>query len=426
MKLALLVAIAATTPAMGATLYWNADGAGGGVGTWDSSTTAVWNPASDFSGTNGVWTQPGGEDIAEFRGPGSATVTVSGTVNVNRIRFASTTGNNWTLTGGTINLTGEAVLERQVNNQFYSSNISGNNGVTFLGGGIQVFQTTQKTYLGPTNINGNTLRLATANVLPFTTVVTFNGGNVDQRANAQIAGLAGTTTGGWTNTTNSATLTLDRDSGSSTFGGTLAQSGTTLSITKAGGYTQILTGSLANTATGTHTINGGVLALAKTAGTDAIANAPIVLNGGQLRLDNSNQINDAADMSFSGGTFNLNGFDETLDIATLTANSSIDFGTDGSILSLSQLLRTGGVLTINNWDGSPNVGGGLDQLRVTSLPDADVLSNIVFSNYQANAIAINFGSYFEIVPEVVSVIPEPASLCLLAGAALLPLRRRRV
>jgi hypothetical protein len=434
MKLALLAAIAATSPALGASLYWNANGAGSGSGTWDASTTAVWNPQADFSGTDGVWTQLGGEDVANMFLEAGHTVTVSGTVNANRLElFTPLVQNpNIAFTGGTVNLTGQATIHlgtSQVNNWIdFNSAITGSNGLTVTGQGHIVLGP-GKSYTGTTTFQHvRTIDLATSTSLPSTTVLNLLSGTTRVRPAASgltIAGLTGSASLQGQGGGNATVFLSSNQNVTHTYTGKL--SGPRINFVKQGGYTQIFGGTEANgfSAAATVEVQGGVLALAKTAGIDAIGDGAVTLTGGQLRLDQNNQINDATDMNFSGGTFNLNGFDETLDIATLTANSSIDFGTDGSILSLSQLLRTGGVLTINNWDGSPNVGGGLDQLRVTSLPDADVLSNIVFSNYQANAIAINFGSYFEIVPEVVSVIPEPAAGMLLAAGSLLSLRRGR-
>lgn len=92
-----------------ATLYWDGNGTGatgnpptanaGGAGTWDNDTTANWWTGSAYQ----LWNALGGQDIADFRGTAAA-VTVTGTVNANRIDIRS---NNYSFGGtGTIQMVG--------------------------------------------------------------------------------------------------------------------------------------------------------------------------------------------------------------------------------------------------------------------------------------------------------------------------------
>ena len=89
------------------------------------------------------------------------------------------------------------------------------------------------------------------------------------------------------------------------------------------GFTNALAGTLANTYSGTTTINGGVVALAKTANVDAIAGNVTIGNGAgsahdTLLLSNNNQIKDTSIISMATGIttsesrFVLNGYNETI------------------------------------------------------------------------------------------------------------------
>ena len=104
-----LALFAATAEA--GTLYWDGNGTGasgnpptagvGGAGTWDSGTMANWWNGSAYQ----LWNAAGGQDIADFRGT-NGTVTVSGTVNVNKINVAySSAANAYAFTGGTVAFT---------------------------------------------------------------------------------------------------------------------------------------------------------------------------------------------------------------------------------------------------------------------------------------------------------------------------------
>jgi len=436
-------AMAGNTPA--ATLYWDTNGATagvGGTGTWDTSTTANWSTVAAGNVTTGLWNQVGGQDIAYI--PNVSTVTVSGTVNANQVQLegAAAIGvTDFTVQGGTINMTGASPTIMRLNapgglngTRTFSSNLTGSNGLTYSGNG-DIDIAGNNSYTGTTVLNmTGRLDLLSVNAIPATSLVNAAIGIPRIRPGASgitFAGLTGTASvqgqGG-----GGAILNLDSSS-ASPISYTGAFGGPRINIVKKGSYTQVLGGTGANafSAAPTVSVQAGTLALAKTAGVDAIQDAAITLTGGSLRLDANNQINNSADMTLSGGTFNLNGKSETLDVASLTANSILDFGTlaGNSTLLFSSLTRTGGILTVANWDGMflPG-GGGNDQFRVTSLPSMTVLSNIQFSptavypvGFLPGARAINFGTYFELVP----TIPEPAGLAILGLGALIPLARRR-
>ena len=87
-------------------------------------------------------------------------------------------------------------------------------------------------------------------------------------------------------------------------------------ITLAGTGTLQFAGATANTYTGTTTINSGTLELDKTApGTNAIP-GDVMISGGMLLLQNSEQIADSSNMTINSGTFAMGSFDETINSLT--------------------------------------------------------------------------------------------------------------
>jgi autotransporter-associated beta strand protein len=126
------------------------------------------------------------------------------------------------------------------------------------------------------------------------------------------------------------------------------------SLVKSGNSILTINGNTATTFIGNTTINGGVLVLAKSSNTEALRNAPISINSGILQFNNNEQINNAADLTLNGGTFNLNGFNETLDRLQVTNNSTINLGNGSSKLAFgnSSTANWTGILSIENWSNT--------------------------------------------------------------------------
>ncbi len=115
------------------------------------------------------------------------------------------------------------------------------------------------------------------------------------------------------------------------------------------------------------------------------------------------------------------------------SNSTIDFGTSGTVLltfsSAPIQTNDGSTLTIANWNGTPDVGGGGDQLlfvgSTTDFTSVFDQSEIIFTGYGSGYQLIDDGSFYEVV--AISA-PEPTSMAflVLGGAGLLRHRRRRI
>ncbi len=102
---------------------------------------------------------------------------------------------------------------------------------------------------------------------------------------------------------------------------------------KNGNGTLTLSGTSANTFTGTTTVDVGTLQLSKTAGLIAIGGALTIGNGSgtdTVKLINANQIPDTTDVVIAtGGVLNLNGQAETID--ALTGSGSVTSGIAGAV-----------------------------------------------------------------------------------------------
>ena len=173
-------------------------------------------------------------------------------------------------------------------------------------------------------------------------------------------------------------------------------------LTKTGSGVMTLSGTTANTYSGTTTVTTGILALNKSAGTDALFGDLTI--GDQsgidvVRLDASNQFNTSSDILFNGGTLDLNGNSEA-DLGTIDVdfNSNIDFsGASGKITfdnSSAVSWSTGVVIEADNWAGSLG-GNGADELEVLGAGlTATQLGQVRFTNVATNISARDHHAVF--------------------------------
>ncbi len=212
--------------------------------------------------------------------------------------------------------------------------------------------------------------------------------------------------------------------------GNIADGSAASGVTMTGAGRLSFTGTAANTYTGTTTVNGGTLELAKSSGVNSIAGSAITVNsGGTLLLGSSNQINDAANLTLSSGTFSNGdtvGFSETLGTLTLSGTSSIDLGTAAHMLSFANSSGLSGfwsgTLTIYGWTGIPEIAGTAGQIYFGSTASgltSTQLAMISFNGFGPGAMLLTNG---ELVP---TAVPEAGPVIAATLLALIVLWRER-
>lgn len=158
----------------------------------------------------------------------------------------------------------------------------------------------------------------------------------------------------------------------------------------------------------------------------------ILIEGGTLLNNASDQIENDTPMNLAGGTWNTDGYDEVLGTLTLSDTSTIDLGAGDSVInfadSAARIWDSGQTLTITNWSGNAD-GGGTDQVifgNSLAALTGQQLNQIVFSNPFGDGK--DYGSRILPTGEIVP-IPEPstilAAVMLIAAAGIYEYRRRK-
>lgn len=329
----------------------------GGNGTnptfWDIGTTANWSNSKDSVFQNG-------DAVIFADGALNFAPTLQVNVNVDSATFSNTTGNNYTLSAaaGQTLTTANGIAITGSGNVAISNIIAGAGALTQSGSGTTTL-TGANTYTGGTFITGGTLRISDETNLGMAPG-TFAAGHLTLNGAGAILSAAASLT------INDVTrgITLGANGG-----GFSADAATVLTIANAisgsGSLTKTGTGTLslaaANTYTGLTTVSTGTLELNNATGGNAIAGDGVaatedirVNTGATLRNALADQIADDANITLNGGSWNLNGRNET--IRSL-------FGTFAT--TLPALTLGGGTLTLNrmDWDNNPgstatsNIGG---------------------------------------------------------------------
>jgi autotransporter-associated beta strand protein len=379
---------------------------------------------------------------ATFGSAGSGSLTFNGTVDLN--------GATRTLT-----ITSDTTFANAISGSGVGLTKSGGNTLTFSGSAANTYNGLTTVNVGELDLNktagvnaiagdliigdgsgADVVKLLAANQIANTSDVTINSsGKLDLNGNAEtIDGLSSASS---TSSVSLGTGTLTvgaNNQATATFAGVI--SGTGGNLAKSGSGTQTLTGN--NTYTGTTTVNtsGGTLEVANSgsasSGRISGTSNVTVNSGGTLLLSGSSswtdRINDNATMTLNGGTFNTGGLSEVngpagsrtpgIGALTLTANSTINFGTGSSIIEFAGLgahtPTVGPNLLILSWTGTPNVPGGTDQLLFAGLTSTFTSQ---FDQSDVSFNGVTGYNTFQITPSYfeVTAVPEPSTW---AGAAL--------
>lgn len=187
------------------------------------------------------------------------------------------------------------------------------------------------TFGGGVNLAAGTLRLASATAAGSgaitqsagTTLEIDTTGTVTNAMSLYNVSTLQTVTLSGAKTLNNSTYTVATGT-TTTEAGVLSGSG---GLTKEGAGTLLVTGD--NSYTGATAVNAGVLELAGTGDGAAAATPSVsVVAGATLLVSQSNQVNDSAEVTLSGGTIRRGaGVSEVFGLLTLEDDSFLDFGT---------------------------------------------------------------------------------------------------
>jgi MYXO-CTERM domain-containing protein len=188
----------------------------------------------------------------------------------------------------------------------------------------------------------------------------------------------------------------------------------TAGLTKTGAGTLTISGVASNTFSGAVTVAGGTLELAKTDGEAAISGSAVsVQDGAVLLLSASDQANDSAAVSLSGGTIiRGSGVSERFGDLALTADSFLEFGG----MEEEKFLRFGGYTP----DQLLSVTGfALGNQLVFGSDLGVAVNNPLYFSFDNSFVTSWEGGLFTItaIPEPSTVAAAVGLLVLLAGGA---------
>ncbi|MDI1249894.1 MAG: autotransporter-associated beta strand repeat-containing protein [Lacunisphaera sp.] len=359
---------------------------------------------------------------------GSGGVTVGRQISVNNfgtgtsIGGSNTTGTN--TFSGNITLGKEASLTAASGGTVNVSGVISGTGAIAKTGDGTVLLSGANTYGGATTVSAGTLQVTHANALGSTaagTTVSGTGAALALSGGITLAsgesltlnGTGVSNTGALTNASGDNTVagtislasatSIGSQAGSLTLAGVISGTGT---LATAGAGNLTLTGS--NTFTGATTIGGTGTVTLNGSGSLAATTSLTLNSSSILSLGAGHQINDAANLTLSGGTLLLNGYQDVLANLTLTASttSTVNYLNESSLLRFTGTgtAGAGSQLTIDNWAGNPTTGGSTNYgLLFNTQAEAIALeNNVLFNGWTTlgnNSVIAN-GSYWEIVPIV--------------------------
>jgi fibronectin-binding autotransporter adhesin len=398
--LALVLAVSGSLSAQ-TTLYWDTNGNTAGAGsspsaTWSTSNTDQnWSTSSAGTASTTKWTNG---DFASFSAgtdaTGSYTVTVSGAPSTAGIIVGE---GSPTFTGGTLTFTGTSpgVQVASGSTATINSQIAGSNGLTKTGTGTLIVGNTANAYTGATVVSAGTLLLGTGNVIPDSSALSVASGATFD-LNWSNNETVGSITGAGAINIRSNTFTVGGDNTSTTFSGSIGDSGAYGTLVKQGTGTLTLSGN--NTYTGLTTINSGTIVAASstalggsTYGNTIATGAALQLQGGITLTEGSFSVSGTG-TGGTGALSNLSG-SNTLDAAVnLTGNTTISSAAGNLTVSGQVDLGSGNILTVGGSGGTDFSGAINNSSAITKTGSGTLTFSGSSANSFSGALNINDGT----------------------------------
>jgi autotransporter-associated beta strand protein len=305
-----------------------------GSGTWNT-TSALWSNGA----TDSAWVNSGTNEAVFGNANGAAGTVTLANVTAGGLVFNLAGSGTYTLTSGTLTLSGSSPAITANANATIASIVSGTSGLVLAGNRTVTFSGAN-TYTGTTTIaSGATLSVGSAGALQDT-MLNFSSGTLNFAAatsTATIAGLEGTNTAqnmALASTSGAVAVTIGGNNSTTTYSGNISGAG---SVTKAG--TGALTLANANY-TGATTVNDG--------GSLTISGGNFGSSGNTITIG-VDTVSGAAVMYLTGGTATAGtvniGIDGNESVSSLyiSGNASAVFATT----NLASTVDTGGQVNID-------------------------------------------------------------------------------
>jgi hypothetical protein len=391
------------------------NGNGGNAGIGGNLTIAA-NTNVTISGTVNLSGGSGSQNFFNGGAAGAISITAStgnvSTANLSTIGGAALTwaaggaGGAITITANNASTIGVGVITTSGGVGINTDNAGGAGGALNISGTSAAFTSTSAITTAGGNGGSNNANGGTGGAITIAASTIFiTGGVTLSTVGGTPAGL-GTSVGGAISVTGTAGITL---------GASLTSTGATTNaaITINDGNSTITSGG-ANDGQTAGTINCGTAIFTKTGTGNFILSQSnsctgnTVITAGTLTISAADRIHNSSDLVLNGGTFSsgaTTGYNETMDIANVNANSIIALGTGAHTITFSNSSAqawAGSTLTITGWTGTAGNTGTAGKIFFASglgTVTAGQLAKIRFAGYYGAATLLGTG---EIVPTIPS------------------------
>ncbi len=382
----------------------------------------------------GITTVSGGA-LEHFAG--QANSILSSEIMINGGRFRLVGGGSDNNIAGTANLTissGEFTQDQFRSQNLTQLNMSGGT-LTRTDDGIWQFGGAASVTGGAINVTGtngvvrfnSTLALGGANVV-YSNALSGTTNNV--RITGDVTYSATNTTAAWFTNAAAGVGQLQLNAATNTFN--IADSGSVASevninwtvvgsaLRKTGTGVLTLGGTTANTYSGNTVVEGGTLALNKTAGVTAVAGNVEVSTGGTLLISAGNQVADTSTVTLSGGSILRGaGVSEAFGDLNVTSASNIDFGGTAE----SRFLQFGAVTGGSNLSVANFLLNNQFRFAAADFAAGETIANsFTFLTSDFRSYSFASGTF------TITAVPEPSTVLAAIGLSGLmlwgPVRRR--